>query len=277
MGTPLPAKKATVQTFASNAAITPPTVRVTTRSPAAPNDDVFITANHGYGQWGPMILTAAASSCGSSPLRRGTKPRWISRSSTTRASPHWCGGRATSPHRRRLRHRRDLQLELSADRDRQRRQRLPGRSARHPADPAGAAFITAYSLVDADLSSVGGARDGSCRMRSSRRSTSRRVSSCSSGTLMGMSRSSDSHSTVPRRHRPWDYFHVNSISLDPWGDGNFLISSRNTWAGYEIDHNTGRPVAPGRQAVELQDGARHRDRLPARYALAARPHDHRLR
>ncbi len=39
---------------------------------------------------------------------------------------------------------------------------------------------------------------------------------------------------------PWDFFHVNSISLDPSNDGNFLISSRNTWAGYEIDGHTGQ-------------------------------------
>ena len=31
--------------------------------------------------------------------------------------------------------------------------------------------------------------------------------------------------------RPWDFFHMNSVSLDPWGDGDFIISSRNTWAG----------------------------------------------
>ncbi|MGH2832437.1 MAG: arylsulfotransferase family protein, partial [Solirubrobacteraceae bacterium] len=49
-----------------------------------------------------------------------------------------------------------------------------------------------------------------------------------------------SHCDPSRQERPCDYFHINSISLDPWGDGNFLISARNTWAGYEIDHNTGQ-------------------------------------
>jgi hypothetical protein len=35
----------------------------------------------------------------------------------------------------------------------------------------------------------------------------------------------------------WDYFHINSIQLDT--DGNLLISARNTWAAYKIDHQTG--------------------------------------
>lgn len=36
---------------------------------------------------------------------------------------------------------------------------------------------------------------------------------------------------------PFDYFHVNSIQLT--GDGNLIVSARNTWAAYEIDHQTG--------------------------------------
>jgi arylsulfotransferase ASST len=36
---------------------------------------------------------------------------------------------------------------------------------------------------------------------------------------------------------PWDYFHINSISLDP--KGNLLIDSRNTWAMYDVNIHTG--------------------------------------
>jgi len=35
----------------------------------------------------------------------------------------------------------------------------------------------------------------------------------------------------------YDYFHINSIQLDD--DGNLLISARNTWAAYKLDHQTG--------------------------------------
>jgi Arylsulfotransferase (ASST) len=39
---------------------------------------------------------------------------------------------------------------------------------------------------------------------------------------------------------PYDYFHINSVQLQQ--DGNLLISARNTWAAYEVDHQTGQVV-----------------------------------
>ena len=36
---------------------------------------------------------------------------------------------------------------------------------------------------------------------------------------------------------PWDYFHINSIDVEP--DGNLLVSARNTHALYEINRRTG--------------------------------------
>jgi hypothetical protein len=36
---------------------------------------------------------------------------------------------------------------------------------------------------------------------------------------------------------PYDYFHINSIGFDR--DGNLIISARNTWAVYAVNHQTG--------------------------------------
>src|SRR5262249_18408126 len=36
---------------------------------------------------------------------------------------------------------------------------------------------------------------------------------------------------------PYDYFHLNSIGFDR--DGNLIISARNTWSVYAINHQTG--------------------------------------
>jgi Arylsulfotransferase (ASST) len=51
----------------------------------------------------------------------------------------------------------------------------------------------------------------------------------------------DSYMPLPRQtggfHDPFDYFHVNSIQLDR--DGTLLISARNTWTVYKIDHSSG--------------------------------------
>ncbi len=49
----------------------------------------------------------------------------------------------------------------------------------------------------------------------------------------------DSYQPAPSdgAHNPFDYFHIDSIQRDD--DGNLLISSRNTWAVYKLDHRTG--------------------------------------
>ena len=39
---------------------------------------------------------------------------------------------------------------------------------------------------------------------------------------------------------PYDYFHVNSIAVDD--DGNLVISGRNTWAVYKVNHETGSVI-----------------------------------
>jgi hypothetical protein len=40
---------------------------------------------------------------------------------------------------------------------------------------------------------------------------------------------------------PWDYFHVNSIAVDPV-DGQLWISGRNTWACYKVDRRSGAVI-----------------------------------
>jgi hypothetical protein len=39
---------------------------------------------------------------------------------------------------------------------------------------------------------------------------------------------------------PFDYFHINSVQLEQ--DGDLFISARNTWAAYEVDHQSGQVV-----------------------------------
>jgi hypothetical protein len=40
----------------------------------------------------------------------------------------------------------------------------------------------------------------------------------------------------PVAGHPWDYFHINAVSEN--GDGSILISARNTWAVYNVSHQT---------------------------------------
>jgi hypothetical protein len=39
-------------------------------------------------------------------------------------------------------------------------------------------------------------------------------------------------------HYPYDYFHINSIELEP--DGDYVISARNTWAVYKVGRDGGK-------------------------------------
>jgi Arylsulfotransferase (ASST) len=39
----------------------------------------------------------------------------------------------------------------------------------------------------------------------------------------------------------WDYFHMNSIAIDP-DDGNLIISSRNMWQVYKVHRHTGKTM-----------------------------------
>jgi hypothetical protein len=52
---------------------------------------------------------------------------------------------------------------------------------------------------------------------------------------------SASYQPIPKNTgHPWDYFHLNSAQLT--GNGNVIISSRDTWAVYDVAHQTGAIV-----------------------------------
>ena len=52
---------------------------------------------------------------------------------------------------------------------------------------------------------------------------------------------SASYQAIPKNTgHPWDYFHLNSAQLT--GNGNMIISARDTWAVYDISHQTGGVV-----------------------------------
>jgi hypothetical protein len=48
---------------------------------------------------------------------------------------------------------------------------------------------------------------------------------------------SESETPTPTKPIPWDWFHINSIDLEP--DGNIFISARSTWASYQIEAGNG--------------------------------------
>jgi Arylsulfotransferase (ASST) len=107
--------------------------------------------------------------------------------------------------------------------------------------PQGTGLITAYHETRRDLSSVGGARDGKVYdsiVQEIDVATGRVLLDWHSLDHVPLG---DSYEPVPKRPgRPYDYFHVNSVSLA--ADGNLLISGRHTWTIYEVDRHTGQII-----------------------------------
>jgi len=235
-----PAKPGMVQSFVSQPDLMPPTVSVITDTPPASPDDVFIAANGSYPQRGPMIFDRAGQLVWFKPIPAGKAAMdlQVERYDGAPVLVWWQGY---------------IGLGVGFGNDEiygENYQRIASVNAGngYQADlhdiqitPSGAAFITAYSIVDANLSSAGGATRGALQ------DAIVQEVDIKTGLVMfewhayGHIALGDSYWPRPASPAtPWDYFHVNSISIDPWGDGNFLISARNTWAGYEIDHSTGQ-------------------------------------
>ena len=69
---------------------------------------------------------------------------------------------------------------------------------------------------------------------------------------------SDSFFKTP--HTPghvWDPYHLNSIAIDH--DGNLIVSMRNTWAAYKINHSTGNimwTLGSGKSSFKMGPGTR---------------------
>jgi Arylsulfotransferase (ASST) len=244
-------KPGLVQSFISQPELQPPSLFVSAHSPQAAPGDVFLTPTHGYGQSGAMIVNGQGSlvwfhaaptgdfdadlqvqSYNGQPVLtwwQGYVPQSLgvgfgqdqiySSAYTPVATVSAGNGYQADLH--------ELQIT-----------------------PQGSAFITAYSLVDADLSSVGASSNGILQ------DAILQEIDIKTGLVMfewhayGHVALSDSYASPPSSaSRPWDFFHMNSVSLDSWDDGNFIVSSRNTWAAYEINHISG--------AVMWRLGGRH--------------------
>ena len=105
----------------------------------------------------------------------------------------------------------------------------------------GTALMTAYHPVAADLSSVGGPKKGfllgavAMEVDVATKKLLHRWDSVDHVPV------EESYQELPKgqgtEKTPFDYFHINSITLSP--DGELLISGRNTWALYKVGRASG--------------------------------------
>jgi arylsulfotransferase ASST len=101
----------------------------------------------------------------------------------------------------------------------------------------GVAYTTAYNPIRCDLSGVEGTRDAKIL------DTAVQAIDMKSGLVRWEWHSLDhvgvtESQTTPPKGAPWDWFHLNSIDLQP--DGSVFISARSTWAGYQLQAGSGK-------------------------------------
>jgi hypothetical protein len=105
--------------------------------------------------------------------------------------------------------------------------------------PQGTALVTIYRAVPYDLSGLGGPANGTvfeAVVQEIDVATGRVVFEWHS---LDHVLPDESYEPVPQSD-VYDYFHVNSVSLD--NDGNLLISGRHSWTIYKVDRQTGRVI-----------------------------------
>jgi hypothetical protein len=234
----LPPKAGAALSFVSRPDLQPPTVKVTAIAPGAEPGDIFLTPSHGYGQSGPMILDGSGALLWFQPAPPGT----VAENLDLQEYEHqpvlvWWQGQIVNGVGYGI----DEVYNSSYQQIAQIKAGNGYQADLHEAQitPQGSAFITAYSPIRANLSSGGGASDGTLQ------DAIVQEVDIKTGLVMfewhayGHASLAESQYARVSANIPWDFFHVNSISLDPSGDGNFLISARNTWTAYEISFHTG--------------------------------------
>jgi Arylsulfotransferase (ASST) len=257
------------QSFRSRPDLKPPTVTVTAHAPGTAPGDLFLAPYSGPGQYGPMILDENGAMLWFKPLSpQGT------RASDFRVQQYegkpvltWWQDPLITPAGRKA-------GEVIMNRSYQQIAVVRGGNGYQPdlhefqITPQGTGLITVYNGIDCDLSAVGGPSDAAVA------DTLLQEIDLKTGLVMYEWHSLDhvalADSYASARHAsqktPFDYFHINSIDVQP--DGDLLVDSRNTWAAYDVDSRTGR--------VRWQLGGKHSSFAMGPGARPAWQHDARL-
>ncbi|HEX7609156.1 MAG TPA: arylsulfotransferase family protein [Solirubrobacteraceae bacterium] len=235
-----PGTPAEVQGFHSRPDLHPPAVTVTASSPAVAAGDVFVAPYTGPGQAGPMILDPAGGVVWFNPL-----PTHVSATSfrvqeyAGRPVLTWWQGDISV-------HGFGLGNDVVLDSDYTKIARVSAGNGlladlhEFQLTPRGTALITAYDPIYCNISSAGGSGSGAVIDGVLQEIDVRTGLVRMQWTSIDHVPLSDSyeHAANSSAGSPFDFFHINSINLDP--DGSLLVSARNTWTIYDIDPHTTR-------------------------------------
>jgi hypothetical protein len=233
-------KPGTVLHFRSAPAITPAALTVTKTSPQARRDgDIFIAAYPGPGPMGPAIFGPTGALVWFHPLPRNTFATDL-RVQSYRSKPVLTWWQGTISH-----HGFGFgEGEIYSDAYRQIATVRAGDGLAEDLHELtltsdGAALISAWKPLYCDLSAVGG------RPRAAVYDTVFQEIDIKTG-LVRYEWDSLEHVPLTASYMPaaaaspawpYDWFHLNSV--EPAADGGLLVSSRATWAVYDIDASTG--------------------------------------
>jgi hypothetical protein len=231
-----------IQYFRSRPDLRPPTVTVTASSPAVAPGDEFVAPYDGPGQSGPMILEPDGGLLWFKALPKYTSATNL-RVQEYAGKPvltWWQGD--ISVHG--FGQGEDVILD-SAYAQIARVKAGNGLQAdlhEFQLTPQGTALITAYDPIYCNLSKVGGSADGAVTDGTFQEIDVRTGLVMYQWTSLDHVALGESYSPANTSNIafPVDFFHINSLNLDP--DGSLLISARNTWTTYDLNAQTGQIV-----------------------------------
>jgi hypothetical protein len=237
-----PGSPSEIQGFRSRPDLQPPTVTVTASSPVVAPGDEFVAPYDGPGQSGPMILDPSGGLIWFKALPRYTSATNL-RVQEYAGKPvltWWQGD--ISVHGFGLGEEVILDSAYAEIAHVRAGNGLQADLHDFQLTPQGTALITAYDPIHCNLSAVGGSADGAVTDGLFQEIDVRTGLVMFQWTSLDHVALGESYSpaNISNIAFPFDFFHINSLNLDP--DSSLLISARNTWTTYDLNAQTGQIV-----------------------------------
>jgi hypothetical protein len=234
-----PGTPADVQSFQSEPSLHPPVVTVHQAAGAGAAPGYLLAAPFlGPGQWGPMIFDSAGNLVWFKPVPPGEDAADL-RTQTFHGRDvlTWWQGRTIT-----------LGYGLGEDVIADANYRvldvvragngLQADEHEFNITPQGTAYVLAYSPVQTSLAAAGGPSSGIVLDGVIQEVDIHTGLVMWEWHSLGHVDLSESYSKLPGlATNAFDYFHINSVETDV--HGNLLVSARNTWAIYDVNHHTG--------------------------------------
>jgi hypothetical protein len=228
-----------VQHYSSAPSLTPSTVKITTKAkPGAAPGDLFLAPYQGKGTPGPMIAEQDGSLVWFKPLPAGeTATNLQVQQFEGKPVLTWWQGRvlqvgfgqgAIEVYNTSYQHVRTIRAGNGYHAD----------LHEIHLTPDGTAWTDDFDPIKMNLSRSGGKSDGVLTDSIIQQIDIKTGLVMWEWHALGHIPLSESNNPAPKYSYPWDYVHINSISPGPNGD--VLLSSRNTWALYDVDIASGQ-------------------------------------